>query len=104
MFFPGYSGAGTQGTCLNVDECSDGIVECGANSDCIDTTGSYICNCQPGYKQNGDVCEDIDECALENKCSQVSLDLYLDRIRNVQVMKCNFGHINVIRLKTTQYY
>ena len=37
---------------LDIDECSDGINNC--NQLCINTFGSYLCNCQTGYKLNSD--------------------------------------------------
>ena len=30
--------------------------------DCVNTEGSYVCMCRPGYKKYGDRCLDIDEC------------------------------------------
>ena len=80
MYLLGYEGEGTERTCFNVDECADEIAQCQPNSDCIDTVGSYVCNCIPGYKLNGDVCENIDECALGNDCSQVSKNLCTDSL------------------------
>ena len=75
----GYAGLGTVGTCYNIDECSNGEASCPANSDCIDTPGSYICSCRYGYRLNGDVCENIDECKLASKCKQVSANHRLCR-------------------------
>ena len=67
----GYSGTGTVGTCVNIDECSNSKASCPANSDCIDTMGSYICSCKDGYRSNGDLCEEINECDLGHQCEQV---------------------------------
>ena len=30
--------------------------------DCVNTEGSFVCMCRPGYKKYGDRCLDIDEC------------------------------------------
>ena len=35
---------------------------CGLNSSCADTDGSYECECNPGYREVGDSCENINEC------------------------------------------
>ena len=67
----GYSGTGTVGTCVNIDECSNSKTSCPLNSDCIDTMGSYICSCKDGYRSNGDLCEEINECDLGHQCEQV---------------------------------
>ena len=68
----GRSGAGTEGTCLNVDECAANTASCPENSQCLDSDGSYTCPCDYGFKANGGKCEQIDECGLGNNCDQVS--------------------------------
>ncbi|XP_046846325.1 uncharacterized protein LOC124440043 [Xenia sp. Carnegie-2017] len=50
--------------CSDIDECSLSIDDCHENSTCVNTNGSYLCNCNVGYSGNGTVCEDIDECSL----------------------------------------
>ena len=41
---------------------------CSPNSQCVNTPGSYECQCKPGYhsnyddNQNGRLCVDVDEC------------------------------------------
>ena len=42
--------------------------ECFFLSTCQDTDGSYECICDTGYEINDDVCEDIDDCQLQNDC------------------------------------
>ncbi|RXN19755.1 kinase C-binding NELL2-like protein [Labeo rohita] len=95
---PGYVGNGTvcralcEGQCLNggscvspdtcvcqqgftgkrcetdIDECSDGFVECDSRATCVNLPGWYHCECRDGYHDNGmfsangESCEDIDEC------------------------------------------
>ncbi len=34
----------------DIDECTAGTDECGDNSDCINTLGSYMCRCNTGFK------------------------------------------------------
>jgi len=70
----GYEGDGAEGDCLNIDECADGSEECPANSNCLDTDGSYSCPCVYGYTAAGAVCENIDECSLGNDCDQNCVD------------------------------
>ncbi|XP_054615718.1 adhesion G protein-coupled receptor E1-like isoform X2 [Dunckerocampus dactyliophorus] len=52
--------------CVDYDEC-DGIDDsvCGSGAVCVNTIGSYRCDCRDGYKRLK-VCEDINECS-ENK-------------------------------------
>ena len=34
---------------IDVDECALGTDDCGANSFCNNTEGSFTCTCDPGY-------------------------------------------------------
>lgn len=58
--------------CIDIDECKDSIGSsgrCGDNAVCLNTLGSFICNCPEGY--TGDSrkeCVDINECLIENTC------------------------------------
>ncbi|XP_040285946.1 uncharacterized protein LOC120999139 [Bufo bufo] len=50
--------------CVDIDECTNGIPQCVANSDCKNIPGNYTCQCSSGYE--GDpliLCVDINECA-----------------------------------------
>lgn len=57
--------------CSNINECLAGDFECPVNSVCADTEGGYSCSCNFGYKKSGTACEEVNECQLGNKCSQV---------------------------------
>ncbi|KAK3544622.1 hypothetical protein QTP86_019138 [Hemibagrus guttatus] len=52
----------------NIDECSNGFVECDSRATCVNLPGWYHCECRDGYHDNGmflsngESCEDIDEC------------------------------------------
>uniref|UniRef100_H3B5B5 Neural EGFL like 1 n=1 Tax=Latimeria chalumnae TaxID=7897 RepID=H3B5B5_LATCH len=53
----------------DVDECSEGIVQCFNHSRCVNLPGWYHCECRSGFHDNGtysfmgESCVDIDECA-----------------------------------------
>ncbi|XP_064877438.1 LOW QUALITY PROTEIN: protein kinase C-binding protein NELL2 [Oncorhynchus nerka] len=55
----------------DIDECTDGFVECDSRAICVNLPGWYHCECRDGYHDNGmfsangESCEDIDECATE---------------------------------------
>lgn len=49
-------------TCENINECEIQPNICDKNMECIDTIGSYRCECKPGTEKIGDQCVDIDEC------------------------------------------
>ncbi|XP_065581379.1 fibrillin-1-like [Artemia franciscana] len=55
--------------CVDIDECKEDQNLCsGDNQYCSNTIGSYNCLCEPGFEQQGnqDICEDVDECSIEN--------------------------------------
>ncbi|XP_045546695.1 adhesion G protein-coupled receptor E5 isoform X3 [Salmo salar] len=45
-----------------MDECKEKTADCPNNSICVNTPGSYICNCQSGYTLTESRCKDTDEC------------------------------------------
>ncbi|XP_047632744.1 adhesion G protein-coupled receptor E2 isoform X5 [Phacochoerus africanus] len=77
---PGYelaSGAPTfrkesENTCQDMDECQQKLRICKSHSICINTQGSYTCQCLPGFKLNPrdpKLCTDVNECtAGSNPC------------------------------------
>ena len=48
----GFAGAG----CEDVDECLLGKDDCAAAATCTNTTGSFECDCNPGFLGNGTTC------------------------------------------------
>ena len=47
----------------DMNECDDDPTNCGDNSDCTNTAGSFYCVCQTGYRGDARVlCSDINEC------------------------------------------
>ncbi|XP_053372749.1 uncharacterized protein LOC123561027 [Mercenaria mercenaria] len=65
----GYS-KGENGKCQDVDECSSASLnEC--SQLCTNNNGSYQCTCNSGFLQDGNACNDINECEGQNECSQV---------------------------------
>ncbi|NXR39968.1 NID2 protein, partial [Zosterops hypoxanthus] len=48
----GYRGDGRG--CRDVDECSEGLSQCGPFSVCLNVPGSYRCECRGGYRPAGD--------------------------------------------------
>ncbi|XP_069497466.1 hemicentin-1 isoform X2 [Ambystoma mexicanum] len=58
------------GTCIDIDECRDGMHQCRYNQLCENTRGSYRCVCPRGYRSQGvgRPCLDIDECENRDVC------------------------------------
>ena len=61
------------GKCVDVDECSHKEDDCESNSNCVNSIGSYRCECKLGYLQISSYgtaarCQDIDEC-ITNPCA-----------------------------------
>ncbi|CAG9536724.1 unnamed protein product [Cercopithifilaria johnstoni] len=50
-------------SCEDIDECAENRHNCDpSNSVCVNTDGSYICECSSGYEGAGGVCVDVNEC------------------------------------------
>lgn len=48
--------------CSDVNECSSGTHDCTGIAVCVNTVGSYSCECPAGYSGPDPTCEDINEC------------------------------------------
>ncbi|KAM8841981.1 adhesion G protein-coupled receptor E5-like [Synchiropus picturatus] len=67
------------GTCTDIDECKEDVEQCGIDAVCINTRGSFYCQCKQGYQnlkgpinftaQDGQ-CKDLNECLVEGICGQ----------------------------------
>ncbi|KAF6305677.1 adhesion G protein-coupled receptor E2 [Rhinolophus ferrumequinum] len=75
---PGYepvSGAKTfrnesENTCQDIDECQLYPRICKGRSICVNTAGSYTCECPPGFEfnqQHPNLCKDVNECTSKPK-------------------------------------
>ena len=80
----GFIGDGFQ--CTNIDECENAKVSASQSDDgpskricsefahCIDTVGSYKCECWKGYSGDGVTCENINECQTIDPTQARSLE------------------------------
>ncbi|XP_033112381.1 fibrillin-1-like [Anneissia japonica] len=56
---------------LHINECvSVEMNICSSNAECNYTAGSYTCTCNDGYVGDGLICEDINECFINNGCHE----------------------------------
>ena len=39
---------------------------------CTNKIGNHECTCKTGYVGDGQTCDDIDECTVNNQCSEVA--------------------------------
>ena len=46
---------------LDINECST-EQPCSVHAECVNSIGSYSCNCYPGFEGNGETCDNINEC------------------------------------------
>lgn len=53
----------------DVNECKQGSAQCAEKASCINTYGSYRCNCKAGFTGDGFTCDDIDECTSQGLAS-----------------------------------
>jgi hypothetical protein len=60
----------TKHACIDIDECNEQSLVCGANynTQCINTLGSYECKCSIGYEWSHSArgCLDVNECVLSS--------------------------------------
>ncbi|CAG2228184.1 unnamed protein product [Mytilus edulis] len=66
--------SGWQGTKCDADinECSGGVNPCDTSSNqrCVNTPGSFVCQCVTGYQNDTGTCTDVNECN-DNPCDQL---------------------------------
>uniref|UniRef100_H3BBA5 Latent-transforming growth factor beta-binding protein 4 n=1 Tax=Latimeria chalumnae TaxID=7897 RepID=H3BBA5_LATCH len=57
------------GRCADINECL-AEARCGSGGRCVNTDGSYRCECSPGYRINseGTECADVNECLEGDYC------------------------------------
>uniref|UniRef100_UPI00358E3F4F fibrillin-1-like n=1 Tax=Myxine glutinosa TaxID=7769 RepID=UPI00358E3F4F len=61
----GYNSESESGTCVDINECL--ILEyCSEDANCENRNGSFSCDCKPGFNGKGSICDDVDECTLQN--------------------------------------
>ena len=55
---------------MDIDECA--MTDICGSGDCVNSAGSYTCQCHIGYtlSETGDTCVDVDECQ-EKPCGNV---------------------------------
>ncbi|XP_072014975.1 uncharacterized protein [Amphiura filiformis] len=67
---PGYKLNWDFRTCSDLNECSLGFSSCDlSRENCINTVGSHVCQCKPGWKSDGNECQDINECYSPLACA-----------------------------------
>eukprot|EP00057_Strongylocentrotus_purpuratus_P013529 XP_011668003.1 PREDICTED: fibrillin-3-like isoform X2 [Strongylocentrotus purpuratus] len=68
--------------CVDVDECATEFTnDCDANAVCINSPGSYRCECNLGFFGNGQVCIEIDPTSCADRpCSEGVVCTDLDRV------------------------
>ena len=42
---------------IDIDECSASTDNCDTNAYCLNTPGSFLCECNSGFTGNGTICE-----------------------------------------------
>lgn len=51
-----------QNRCVDINECASN--PCDRDAQCSNNAGSFSCRCNAGFRGNGRVCEDENECLL----------------------------------------
>uniref|UniRef100_A0A2C9JEB6 Uncharacterized protein n=1 Tax=Biomphalaria glabrata TaxID=6526 RepID=A0A2C9JEB6_BIOGL len=67
----GYEKPNSAGTCQDVNECVNPLLNtCGGSTDCVNTDGSYKCVCANGYYEVSGVCTPCNATSFGVNCSQ----------------------------------
>ncbi|KAI8737995.1 multiple epidermal growth factor domains protein 6, partial [Biomphalaria glabrata] len=67
----GYEKPNSAGTCQDVNECLNPLLNtCGGSTDCVNTDGSYKCVCANGYHEVSGVCTPCNATSFGVNCSQ----------------------------------
>ncbi|XP_014673762.1 PREDICTED: fibrillin-1-like [Priapulus caudatus] len=65
-------------SCEDVDECAGSSDMCGSHGNCVNTLGSFTCQCETGYYRLHAECVDVDECSALDPCPDFSACHNLD--------------------------
>ncbi len=87
----GYHDANGDGSlCEDLDECGLLTDDCDQRSICVNTSGSYLCECKLGYQADGNDCVDVDECLADT--DDCSLPLVCANTLGSFACRCPEGH------------
>lgn len=53
---------GRQTICNDINECQSGQHDCDYNAQCLNSIGSYSCQCNAGFEGNGFICDNAKSC------------------------------------------
>lgn len=54
FFFCSYEGDGQ--TCTDMNECALNLASCAQDAECVNTVGSFACQCKDGFTGDGEIC------------------------------------------------
>ncbi|XP_058796968.1 nidogen [Phymastichus coffea] len=49
-------------SCVDINECTVGNHACSSDAHCVNTEGSHVCQCKPGFSGDGRTCDKILSC------------------------------------------
>ena len=97
-----------QPQCGDEDECATGTAVCPTNSVCVNTLGSYTCDCDPGWVYNPATgqCDDEDECVLGNHPCDPATQVCVNTLGGVECgCQAGFTQVNPLhRVSGAQGY
>ncbi|XP_034936091.1 fibrillin-1-like [Chelonus insularis] len=81
--------------CTDINECEEIEDACTSNEECVNTIGSFTCNCRVGFRRENLTlaCVDINECQLQNDClPSQRCDNTLGSYNCVRFLPCGTGY------------
>ena len=86
----GFQRDAVSGNCVDIDECTE--IGCDEdNTYCVNTLGSYDCNCESGFERMFGICSDIDECKIPEKADSCGNGMCIN-IPGGFKCECNHGY------------
>ncbi|CDI98385.2 fibrillin [Echinococcus multilocularis] len=101
---PGYEFRNDMNGCEDVNECEEGVLEGShymaacpkSGQQCINTGGSYECNCKQGFQKTRDgECVDIDECKASLEVCKAGYECrnVIGSFQCIRQVPCGFGYV-----------
>ncbi|XP_065179894.1 fibrillin-3-like [Sycon ciliatum] len=91
----GYTGDGSVGSCVDVDECALGTDGCNVTGGerCVNTHGSFHCDCLTGFVFDASLgeCTDLNECSYSNRYRYCSYSASCRNTHGSYLCNCSTG-------------
>ncbi|CAG0882698.1 unnamed protein product, partial [Darwinula stevensoni] len=90
---------GSEGSCIDVDECAEMLHDCAMEQTCRNQVGGFTCDCPVGYvldekDEKRRSCRDVDECSLRRGQVCSGIDSACVNVLGSYRCSCGVGFVN----------